>query len=368
MLRLLVIIAATLGVIVASLGLFRAWRQHGEANRLTIRSPQGIDEAGFVSINGTPQWVSIRGEDRSNPPLLLLHGGPGTSFLPIGYRALRSWERDFTVIQWDQPGAGRTFGRHGRKGAGELSLRRIAADGVAVSEYARRRLHQDKLLLVGVSWGSILGIEMARQRPDLFNAFVGAGQVVDMRRNEEVGYASLLAKVRRAGDAKAEAKLLAIGPPPYPDRKALLAERQVLMAHPPASEAGMMRAVIGQLLVAPDYRLRDAYDWYAASLFSTERMLPELMAYSDDVPAPAVPVPVLILQGDEDIQTPTIIAREYFERLQAPAKRFALLPGGGHNAVLAMPDRFLEALDENLPRLRAQPAASLLTGSDTPAR
>lgn len=368
MLKLLVIGAATLGVIAASLGLLRAWRQHEEAARLAIRSPQGIDEAGFVTINGAPQWISIRGEDRSNPPLLLLHGGPGTSFLPIGYRALRGWERHFTVIQWDQPGAGRTFGRHGRKGAGELTLARIAADGVAVTEHARRRLGHDKVLLVGVSWGSILGLEMSRRRPDLFSAFVGAGQVVDMRRNEAVGYASLLEKVRRVGDAKAEARLLAIGPPPYPDRKTLLAERKILMAHPPASEAGMMRDVVAQLLMAPDYRLRDAYDWYAGAMFSTGKMLPDLMAYSDDVPAPNVPVPVLILQGDEDIQTPTVIAREYFDRLQAPAKRFALIPGGGHNAVLAMPDRFLEALQSNLPLLGAAPAASLLTGSDMPAR
>lgn len=361
---ILLTIAAVIGAGFA----WRAWLQGREAARQRIAVPPGVDEAGFVEINGQAQWVSIRGEDRANPILMLVHGGPGSGFLHIGYRALRGWERRYTVVQWDQPGAGRTFGRHGPKATGELTLPRFARDGVAVAEHVLARLEQDQLLLVGVSWGSILGLAMARARPDLFSAFVGAGQVVDMRRNEEVGYASLLEKVRRLGDAKAEARLTAIGPPPYPDRKALLAERKVLMAHPPASEKGFILGVLARLVLAPGYRLKDAWDWYAGAMFSTGRMLPDLMAYSDDVPAPAAPVPVLIIQGDEDIQTPTVIAREYFERLQAPAKRFAVIAGGGHNAVLAMSDRFLEALAENLPMLTAQPAASLLTGTDTPGR
>lgn len=364
MFETLLTIVAVIGAVFA----YRAWKRGQEAVRQRIAAPPGIDEAGFVEINGVRQWVSIRGEDRANPVLLLIHGGPGSGFLQISYRALRGWERTYTVVQWDQPGAGRTFGVHGPRNTGELSLERFVRDGVAVAEHVRQRLEVDRLLLVGVSWGSILGLAMARARPDLFSAFVGAGQVVDMRRNEEVGYASLLEKVRRVGDAKAEARLLAIGPPPYPDRKTLLAERKVLMAHPPASEAGFIREVLRRLLLAPGYRLKDAYDWYAGAMFSTGKMLPDLMAYSDDVPAPSVPVPVLILQGDEDIQTPTVIAREYFDRLQAPAKRFALIPGGGHNAVLAMPNRFLEALQANLPLLRADPPASLLTGSDVPAR
>lgn len=364
MFPILLTVAAVIGAGFA----FRAWKQGQEAVRQRIAAPPGVDEAGFVEINGQPQWVSIRGEDRANPILMLVHGGPGSGFLHIGYRALRGWEKRYTVVQWDQPGAGRTFGLHGVKNTGDLSLPRFVRDGVAVADHARARLGQDQVLLVGVSWGSILGLAMARARPDLFHAFVGAGQVVDMRRNEEVGYASLLDKVRRLGDAKAEAKLTAIGPPPYRDRKALLAERKVLMAHPPASEKGFIPGVLARLILAPGYSLKDAYDWYAGAMFSTGAMLPDLMAYSDDVPAPAAPLPVLIIQGDEDIQTPTVIAREYFERLQAPAKRFALIRGGGHNAVLAMPDRFLEALDENLPMLSPKSAASLLTVSDTAAR
>lgn len=326
--------------------------------RQRIRTLTGLDEAGFVRIGDVDQWVSIRGDDTANPVLVLLHGGPGTSFLPLGYDGFRAWERDFTLIQWDQPGAGRTFGRN--RADDDLTLDRIARDGIAVVEHALRRLGQDRAILLGVSWGSVLGIAIVRRRPDLFSAYVGAGQVVDMAANESVGYRELAERLQARGAHKALARLREIGPPPYDGVKPLLAERKILMAHPPASERGTMGVMLGRLLLAPGYGLRQIRDWVGAGRHTTMRMLADLMAYSDDVPAPAIPVPVLIIQGDEDIQTPTSLAAAYFEKLQAPAKRWAALPGGGHNAILLMSGKFLEVLKANLPLLAAD---SLLTGS-----
>lgn len=340
----LLIVLGVVLVLVAGLAAYRTWRQHEAAEALAIRTPNGIAQAGFIAINGVEQWVSIRGEDRSNPVLVLLHGGPGVAFLPVGYKALRSWEKDFTVVQWDQPGAGRTFGRHGTTDSGALTLDRIAADGIAVVEHARKQLGKDKVVLVGVSWGSVVGVEMSRRRPDLIHTYVGAGQVVDMQRNEAVGFDALLQKVRAKGDTKAEAKLLAIGAPPYAGREELLAERKILEANPPESERGLYRSLIPILLFAPDYGLKDVRAWLDAAKFSIGKMLPALMTYSDDVPAPAIPVPVVFLQGEEDIQTPTVLVKSYFERLQAPSKRLVLIPGGGHSAVIAMPDAFLKEL------------------------
>lgn len=353
-----------LALALAAAAIWIAARRAGVRRRQAVRSPAGIDEAGFVSIGGVQQWISIRGEDIANPVLVLLHGGPGTSFLPLGYENFRAWERDFTLVQWDQPGAGRTFGRN--RADADLTLDRIAGDGLGVVAHALRRLGHERAILLGVSWGSVLGVEMARRRPDLFEAYVGAGQVVDMAANEAVGYRELAERLEARGAHKALARLREIGPPPYDGVKPLLAERKILMAHPPASERGTMRTMLGRLLLAPGYGLRQISDWVAAGQRTTTRMLGGLMAYSDDGPAPAIPVPVLIIQGDEDIQTPTSLAAAYFEKIQAPAKRWAILPGGGHNAILLMSDKFLEALKANLPLLRA--ADTLLTGSGTRPR
>ncbi|WP_293399504.1 alpha/beta hydrolase [Phenylobacterium sp.] len=355
-----------LALALGAAALWLAARRAGIRHRQAIRSPAGIDETGFVSVGGAEQWVSIRGEDVANPVLVLLHGGPGTSFLPLGYEGFRAWERDFTLVQWDQPGAGRTFGRSRGGDGGDLSLDRIAGDGLEVVAHALRRLGQERAILLGVSWGSVLGIEMARRRPDLFEAYVGAGQVVDMAANEAVGYRELAERLEARGAHKALVRLREIGPPPYDGVKPLLAERKILMAHPPASERGTMRTMLGRLLLAPGYGLRQVSDWVAAGQHTTTRMLASLMAYSDDGPAPEIPVPVLIIQGDEDIQTPTSLAAAYFEKIKAPAKRWATLPGGGHNAILLMPDKFLEALKANLPLLSA--TDTLLTSSGTRPR
>jgi proline iminopeptidase len=331
-------------ILVAGLAGYRAIRQAQAAERLALRGPNAINEAGFVRIGGIEQWVSIRGEDRSNPVLVVLHGGPGAAFQIITYEAMRPWERDFTVVQWDQRGAGRTFGRNGAEGSGELSIDHMADDGVEVIRHALAHTGQKKALVLGVSWGSILGVQIARRSPELLHAYVGAGQVVDMAANEAVGYDSLMAKLKAKGEAKAAEKLAAIGPPPYADMSLLLKERNILMAHPPASERSLYRRAAIAALSAPDTGLKDVRDWFAAGQFSLDRLYGEMMAYSDRTAPAPIPVPLVIIQGDEDIQTPTPLARAYFDSLQAPSKTFVLIPGGGHSAVFAMPDAFLAAL------------------------
>jgi pimeloyl-ACP methyl ester carboxylesterase len=169
---------AVLAVLAIGSGLgFRAYRQHLGARALAIQSPNGLQEGMYVKIGGIDQWVQIRGEDRDNPVILFVRGGPDGSTIPI-LSGWQSWERYFTVVQWDQRGAGRTFRRTGESIATTMTLARMPHDGVEVAEYLRAHLHKDKIVLIGHSWGSFLGIQIVKQRPDLFYAFVGTGQVV----------------------------------------------------------------------------------------------------------------------------------------------------------------------------------------------
>jgi pimeloyl-ACP methyl ester carboxylesterase len=130
------ILLGLLGILLALIGsslVYRAWYQHQAAKALMISTPNGIDEAMFVAIGGTLQWITIRGQDRNNPVILMVHGGPGVtnggfavSFVP--------WEQDFTIVQWDQPGAGRTFAQIGRRFPADLTVDSVARDGIAVAE------------------------------------------------------------------------------------------------------------------------------------------------------------------------------------------------------------------------------------------
>ncbi|CAN5875732.1 alpha/beta hydrolase [soil metagenome] len=342
---MLAILGTAAGVL-ASLAAYRGWRKLRAARRMAIRTPNGIDQAGFVGIGGIPQWVSIRGEDRANPILLVAHGGPGGGMLPFTYEAWRSWERDFTVVQWDQRGAGRTFTHGGPEGQGELSIDRMAADGIEVALHTAKALGQAKLILAGLSWGSILGVEMARRRPDLFHAYVGAGKVIDILANEAVGYADLAARIAKAGDTKAAAQLATIGPPPYADMKTLLDQRKILRRFPPASEKGAFARMAADMLFMPGLSLREAWRHNKAPYFAAGKLAPALMSYSDSG-APFA-VPVVFIQGEEDIQTPTSEVVSYCAAITAPAKRLVIIPGGGHMAMVVMAEEFRRTLVEHV--------------------
>src|SRR5438067_6002167 len=173
------------------------------ARDYAITAPNSIDEGRYVEIGGIEQWITIRGEDRKNPVLLFLHGGPGDATNPWGYAAFRSWLKAFTVVQWDQRGAGRTLGKSGPSVAATITIDRLTQDGIEPAETLRRTLQKDKIILVGHSWGSILGVFMAKARPDLFSAFVVTGQVADPQRNYEVAYHALLEKATRLGEPRA---------------------------------------------------------------------------------------------------------------------------------------------------------------------
>lgn len=147
--------------VVGALFVLRAHRQHLTARAIAIHTPNGIDEAMYAKIGGIDQWIQIRGQDRNNPVILCLHGGPGGSWLaqtPLFW----PWEKEFTVVQWDQRGTGKTLESTGSSVAATMSVDRMVQDGIEVSEFLRNHLHKDKIILLGFSWGSLLGIHMVK--------------------------------------------------------------------------------------------------------------------------------------------------------------------------------------------------------------
>jgi len=172
---------------------------------------RSIDQSSFVPMGGLDQWISIRGEDRRNPVLLVVHGGPGEAQWPQAAR-YRAWEEAFTVVQWDQRGAGHTFGRYGAK-TPDMTLERISNDGVELAEYLCRTLGKKKIIVLGHSWGSIIAVAMVQRRPELFAAYVGTGMVGSWKGAIKVKFDLVLAKARADGDAASVKQLEASGPP-----------------------------------------------------------------------------------------------------------------------------------------------------------
>ncbi len=310
-----------------------------------MTTPNGVDEGRYVTIGGIEQWITIRGEDRQNPVLLFLHGGPGDATNPWGYAAFRSWLKAFTVVQWDQRGTGRTLGRNGPSQAATITVDRMVQDGIELAEALRRTLQKDKIILVGHSWGSILGVLMAKARPDLFSAFVGTGQVADPQQGYRVAYNALLEKAVKLGEARAIHELKDVGPPPYADGRGYGVQRKWANLFEGADF--FIASMVGLALNAPGYRPHDISDWFDGQVLSADRLVPQTSATSALTATTLggdFAVPVFVFQGAEDFTTPTSLARTFVQSIRAPHKAFVAIPEGGHFAVFMKRDIFLREL------------------------
>jgi pimeloyl-ACP methyl ester carboxylesterase len=312
------------------------------ARDYAITSPNGIDEAKYVEIGGIEQWITIRGEDRQNPVLLLLHGGPGDATNPWGYAGFRAWLKRFTLVQWDQRGSGRTLGRNGASLAPTITIDRMTEDGIELAQWLRKTLQKDKVVLVGHSWGSTLGVFMAKARPDLFHAFVGTGQVADPARNYAVAYDELLKKARAVGDQQAIQELKEIGPPPYATGRGYAVQRKWANLFEGADS--FIASMLGFALGAPGYSMRDINDWFEGQMVSADRLVPQTSTMPAQRLSGEFALPVFVIQGAEDFTTPTSLARDYVNAISAPRKTFVAIDGGGHFAVFMKPDVFLNEL------------------------
>jgi len=312
------------------------------ARDYAVTTPNGIDEANYVKVGGLEQWITIRGEDRKNPVLLLLHGGPGDVTNPWGYAGFRNWLKYFTVVQWDQRGAGRTLGRNGAASASTITVERMVQDGVELAELLSKRLQQDKIVLVGHSWGSTLGVFMAKARPELFYAFVGTGQVTDATRNYAVAYSALVENASREGNSRAVEELKEVGPPPYKDGKGFAVQRKWANLFEGADQ--FLASAVGLALMAPGYSLGDINDWFEGQNVSAEHLVPQTSVLDPKLLGGEFAVPVFVIQGAEDFTTPTSLAKTYLSSLHAPRKAFVSIDGAGHFAVFTKQDVFLKEL------------------------
>jgi pimeloyl-ACP methyl ester carboxylesterase len=333
---------AGLLVLVAALALaYRGWRQGENARALSIQTPNGIEETQYVRLGGIDQWIQIRGEDRNNPVLLFVHGGPGSSESPMS-SLFRPWEKYFTVVMWDQRDAGKTFARNGA--VREMSIARVAHDGIELAEFLRRHLHTNKIVVLGHSWGTMVGVRMVKDRPDLFSAYVGTGQVVSIAEKEPEIYARTMARLRAARDEAGIHALAKIGPPPYKTSSDLLTERTWSTRHDIASERDLYSNMTPVVLFAPGWSLWDIYEFMQASNAAEAATFDADASYDARDLGSKFEVPFFIFNGELDNVTPADLAKRYFDSIQAPMKQFVLLKGAGHSAVLTEPDIFLQNL------------------------
>jgi pimeloyl-ACP methyl ester carboxylesterase len=300
---------------------------------------QRIEQASFVKVGGIEQWVTIRGDDRRNPVLLLLHGGPGDVQSPF-VSTYAPYEKDFVLVQWDQRGAGRTFAKNGAAG---LTREKLIADAIDLAEQLRVRFPGAPLILFGHSWGTIIATAMAQQRPELFAAYVGTGQVSSWDDAVQFQFDFLKRRYAETGDAAALAALEAIGKPDPKNVKQYFGFSRPIRQHMNASDTAWLTGLKDRYSASgeTDATLKAIGDGMSAS---GSALIEASVAGNLSATATSFKIPYYVIQGRHDLFTPTPLAEAYFKKVSAPKKRLIIIEDAGHFALSTHQSEVIAAL------------------------
>lgn len=322
-----------------------------------ITGPDGEPVAGSiaelerVTLGGVEQWISIRGHSIEKPVLLYLHGGPGQSGLPFTRLLFAELERDFVVVDWDQRGTGKSHAA--LEPTSSYTLDRIVADTIDLSHYLTHRFDERKIYLAGTSWGSTLGVLAAQRRPDLYHAFIGGGQMVSQRETDVRIYRGLLEHARATGDGELARRLRELGEPPYDDVFAnafVMQHYQVL--EPEYTFTNHVQRIedehAGEIgpwgVFGREYDLVEKVNVLRGLIETFAVVYPQLQELDFRRDVLRLDVPVYLVRGTSELAARDDLAVEWFEALEAPAKRMVTYDHAGHAVLTERPERLRELL------------------------
>ncbi|TCL58941.1 pimeloyl-ACP methyl ester carboxylesterase [Kineothrix alysoides] len=304
-----------------------------------------ISELRQVTLNGRKEWISIRSENRENPVLLFLAGGPGGSQMAAVRYDLGELEKHFVVVNWDQAGSGKSYGA---ADIGSLTVNTYIEDGYALTKYLCETFKQDKIYLVGESWGSALGIFLIDRAPELFHAFIGTGQMISFLETEVTDYRLALEIAREKDDTKTVNTLKANGQPPYYGRDVTWKSATYLqylstyMAANPDIHNGGYNTL--RDLFSSEYGILDKINYFRGIVSTFNSVYPQLYNVDLRKNYKEIDVPVYFFLGRHDINAPTSFVEDYFELLHAPSKEIVWFEHSGHSPWINESERFVSEL------------------------
>jgi pimeloyl-ACP methyl ester carboxylesterase len=311
-----------------------------------------IQEERFVKLGGIDQWITIRGANRANPVLLLIHGGPGDaqSLLRNTYAI---YENDFTIVQWDQRGAAKTYAANPNS---PPEPERVEMDGIELAQYLCNYLAKKKILLLGHSWGTYLGMGMIQKRPELFAAYIGTGQVGSFRDSVQAQFDFLMSHARAANDRKTIEQLEAIGKPDPTSAKQYFSWWSIRNPYMPAVDSNWIKDLKQIVKTNPEFSEEYLKNWGEGMQYSGRTTVNAMLGTDLAKTANTFSVPFFVIQGKEDMVTPTSVAVKYFDVVKAPTKKLIIIENAGHFALVTNSKEFLDALVKNVRPLAIETA------------
>jgi pimeloyl-ACP methyl ester carboxylesterase len=315
--------------------------------------PQEVQAMQKVRINNTDQWIFLSGARADNPVVLWLDGGPGGSEVGWVRGYLGPLHANFTVVCWDQRGTAKSY--HAVRDHKDLKVADYVQDVVELSSYLAQRFDQEKIYLVGHSWGSIIGLLAAKAHPELFHAYIGVAQHVNSIENDSIGWDMIHAGALAAGDTKVVKLLENQGKPPYATISAdgtvvgdgdkyynLLSRLYKYSPHAPA-DAGFDSM---KMFLAPEHSWKDRVNLVKGLLKGVKIVYPQLAFLDFEKEAVKLELPVFIVNGRYDYTCVATITERWFNQLEAPVKDMLWLEHSGHNGVYTEPQAFISYMKE----------------------
>jgi pimeloyl-ACP methyl ester carboxylesterase len=313
--------------------------------------PGSISEKTYVKINGIDQGMFIQGRDASKPVLLFLHGGPGMPEYFLNQTHPSGLEDDFVVCWWEQRGAGLSYDAD--IPAASMTVEQLVDDTVEVTNYLRKRFGQDRIYLMGHSWGSFLGIQLAERAPELYHAYIGMAQVSYQLKSEQLAYDFELADYRKRGNTKMVRKLEAA---PV-SKTAPLSDGYMKLRDPAMHQIGVgttrdMDSVVTGIFVpvwqTRDYTMREKVNIGRGKKFSHGILWNDFLTTDLTREVPELALPVYFVHGEHDYTVSYTEAKAYFDKLKAPVKGFYTFENSAHSPAFEEPEKMRRILAEDV--------------------
>ena len=319
-----------------------------------------IDKEYWVTLNGDKQNIRVLTKNKKNPVVLFVHGGPGVCdrHWVMEYQAKRFLKAGYTMVVWDQRGSGKSY-RSSVKKDKNLCVDLYREDCRELVEWLCKKFKKDKIVLIGHSWGTIIGAPFCYKYPEHIAAYIGQGQFIEGGENELLSYEYCLEEARKAGDKKTVKALEGHAPVGgvYDDHDAMLAERDALTKYGGAewkNRGGLVSSLLIPFLKYEGYKLRDAYGYISGALYLTDVLWPEVVSGNYFEEVPSLQMPVLLTIGRHDLNTPYAIAERWFNGLVAPRKEWVWFEDSAHSPIKEEPKAWGKAVIEFLDSLNLE--------------
>lgn len=313
-----------------------------------IKGENSISLYKQVMINGADHQIMIRGEDKRNPVIIFVHGGPGCSEIPYVRKYQKEWEKHYTIVHYDQRGSGKFYKFN--EDYSQLTTDVLVEDLLALTDYVRGELQQSKVLLIGHSFGTYIGTKAAAKAPDKFHAYVGIGQVADSVASEMDGLSYTLSQAAAAGNEKDVQRLEQL-------RESIETGESYTPRDLVRKYGGAARLIddnkdyyIG-FLTSPEYNGLDVIRYLLGVGATQELLLREEAEHHLPALVDQLELPTYFVMGQYDYMTSAKAAQQFFDELQAPVKEFVLFEHSAHYPQFEEKDAFLDWLNETFSEL-----------------